>query len=138
MFKNEFKVTQSYIVSKKEKKDIAKKLTLFYSKNVMDYIVANFDEITLHKTTLNKKRILTYQNNPIFFEYDNDTYYPTVYLLNMFPDMLVKKAIIYEETDTYLDNGADLMLKGVLNRAELKKEVSFRLNDLFSVQTVSG
>lgn len=139
MFKNDFTTSQSYILSKKEKKDLFKKHHLRYDSKILDYINKNFETIYMYKTNLNKKRVLTYENNPIFFEYDNDLFYPTVYLLNMFPNLIAnKKAIIYEETDSFLDNGADLMLKGVLNREDIKKNISFKLNDLFVVQTTSG
>jgi predicted ribosome-associated RNA-binding protein Tma20/translation initiation factor 1 (eIF-1/SUI1) len=136
MFKNEINTTQSYILSKKEKKDLCKKWTITYNSQCVEYILKEFNELNIFKTSL-KRRIITYENNPIFFEYDNDLYYPTVYLLNYFPNFVKRKCIIYDETDGYLDNGADLMLKGILNRLDIKKE-SFKLNDLFVVQTVSG
>ena len=56
----------------------------------------------------------------------------------MFPQLIRYKAIIFDETDSYLDNGADLMLKGVVNREIIKKEINFRLNDIFIVETTSG
>jgi predicted ribosome-associated RNA-binding protein Tma20 len=138
MFKNDQKISQSYVMSKKEKKDLGKKLIVSYNKEAIDYLVNKFEELTIHKISNTKKKIITYQNDPILFEFDNDLFFPTVYLLNYFPDMITRKALIYRETDSYLDNGADLMLKGVRNREHIKKNVSFRLNDLFSVQTETG
>lgn len=143
MFKNDFKLTQSYPLSKKEKSDILKKqktLLEIYDIEILEYIFKNIDNITAQKVAMEnqKKRILIFENNPIFFEYDKEIFYPTVYLLNMFPDLIKKKAFIYDETDSYLDNGADLMLKGVINREDIKKNVPFRMNDVFMVITVSG
>jgi hypothetical protein len=56
----------------------------------------------------------------------------------MFPDLIKNISFIYDETDSFLENGADLMLKGVLNKEDIKKNRNFKLNELFSVATVSG
>jgi predicted ribosome-associated RNA-binding protein Tma20/translation initiation factor 1 (eIF-1/SUI1) len=136
MFKNEITTTQSNILSKKDKKDLCKKWTLLYDNKCLNYILKEFNELTIYKTNL-KRKIISYEGNPIFFEYDNDLYYPSVYLLNYFPNFVKRKCIIYDETDSFLDNGADLMLKGILNRYEFKK-LSFKLNDVFAVQTITG
>ena len=137
MFKKEFNVTQSYTLSNKEKKDILKKLRNLDNGIFIDYIQSNFSPMTMEKTSLNKMRILRYENNPIFFEYLENQFLPTIYLLNTFPCLIKKICLIYDETDSYLENGADLMLKGVLNRAELKK-TSFHLNEVFAVLTTNG
>ncbi len=138
--KNEIIPTQLYILSKKDKKDFMKLFKSQYNQEIVEFIFNTFDKIQISKISLenSKKRIMCYENNPIFFEYTNDLFYPTVYLLNMFPDIMTKKAIIYEETDSYLANGADLMLKGVLNREEIKNKGSFKLGDAFYVQTITG
>lgn len=139
MFKNEISLTQSYIISKQEKKEIAKLLKKTYNGKHVDFIFKNFQNLSFHKISGNKKKILFYDNNPIFFEYDHDVFYPTVYLLNMLPNFMTqKKCYIYDETDTYLANGADLMLKGIINREEIKKNLKFRLNDIFCVEKLSG
>jgi len=139
MFKNEINITQSYVLSKKEKKETAKILTKLYDINHVDYIFKNFQNLSFHKISGNKKRILFYDSNPIFFEYNMDIFYPTVYLLNMLPNLMGdRKCSIYDETDEYLANGADLMLKGIINREDIKKNVKFKLNDIFCVETLSG
>ena len=137
MFKKEFNVTQSYTLSNKEKKDIIKKLKTIDNGFFIDYIQSNFSPMTIDKTSLNKMRILKFENNPLFFEYLENQFLPTVYLLNMFPMLMKRVCLIYEDTDSFLENGADLMLKGVLNRVELKK-TNFHLNEVFAVQTTNG
>ena len=48
-------------------------------------------------------------------------------------------SLINDATVEYIINGADLMLKGVINRNDIKNnEISFKLNDLFYFQTVSA
>ena len=48
-------------------------------------------------------------------------------------------ALIYDATVEYIVNGADLMLKGVINRKDIKEnEKPFKLSDLFYVQTETG
>jgi predicted ribosome-associated RNA-binding protein Tma20 len=141
MFKHELTSSQSNLLSKKEKKDLLKKLGIFYNTECVQYMQNNFNgTMTSFKIAIgnSKKRIIFYEGNPVFFEYDNDTFYPTVYLLNQFPELIKKIAVIYDETDKYLDNGADLMLKGVINREDIKKNVPFKLNELFAVITMSG
>lgn len=139
MFKNEIIITQSYVLSKQEKKEIAKILTKSYDAKHVDYVFKNFQNLSFHKNSANKKRILFSDNTPIFFEFDLDVFYPTVYLLNMLPNfMQEKKCYIYDQTDSFLSNGADLMLKGIINRDEIKKNTKFRLNDIFCVETLSG
>lgn len=139
MFKNEIIITQSYVLSKKEKKEIAKLLSKTYDPKHVDYIFKNFQNLSFHKISGNKKRLIFCDNNPIFFEFNMDVFYPTIYLLNMLPNfMQEKKCYIYDETDGYLANGADLMLKGIINREEIKKNVKFKLNDIFCVETLSG
>jgi len=138
--KNELITTQTYILSKKEKKEFLKQLKISFDAEAVEFIFNNFDKMTISKISLenSKRRIISYESNPIFFEYANDAFCPSVYLLNMFPDLMNKRAIIYEDTDSYLANGADLMLKGILNREDIKKKGSFKLGDLFYVQTISG
>ena len=99
MFKNEFKLTQSYILSKKERLDIFKSMKSMleiYDTETLENISQNISNITVQKITMEnyKKRILINENNPIFFEYDKEIFYPTVYLMNMFPDLVKKKAFI--------------------------------------------
>jgi predicted ribosome-associated RNA-binding protein Tma20 len=140
MFKNDLSPSQSYIFSKKEKKDFFKKLGIFYNKITVDIISTKLEaNYVCQKVTIanSKRRIIFYENNPIFFEFDNDNFYPTIYLVNMFPDLIKNFALIYDETDSYLDNGADLMLKGVLNRVDLKNS-NFKMGELFIVVTMSG
>ncbi len=55
----------------------------------------------------------------------------------MFPTLIPKVAFIHDATDSYLNRGADLYMKGVMNNEELKK-ASFKIGDTFIVQTVSG
>jgi predicted ribosome-associated RNA-binding protein Tma20 len=137
MFKKEFNVTQSYTLSNKEKKDILKKLKNLDNGLYIDHILSKFSPMTLEKTNLNKMRVLRFENNPLFFEYSENQFLPTIYLLNMFPSIIKKVCLIYDDTDSYLENGADLMLKGVLNRVEIKKN-NFHLNEVFSVITTNG
>ena len=55
----------------------------------------------------------------------------------MFPTLVNKVALIYDETDTYLDNGADLMMKGVINKDQFKQQ-TFKLGEIMAIQTVKG
>ena len=137
MFKKEFNAAQSNTISNKDKKDILKKLKTIDNTKAIEYIQSNFSPLTMEKLSINKMKILKFENTPIFFEYQEDIFLPTIYLLNMFPSIIKKICLIYGETDTYLENGADLMLKGVLNREDLKK-TNFHLNDVFAVQTDNG
>ena len=137
MFKKEFNVTQSYTLSNKEKKDIIKKLKTLDNAIYIDYIQSNFAPMSIDKTNINKMRLLKFENNPLFFEYLENQFLPTIYLLNMLPMLMKRVCLIYDETDSFLENGADLMLKGVLNRVELKK-TNFHLNEVFVVQTTTG
>ena len=62
-----------------------------------------------------------------------------VYIIKIGKNIIKNVCIIYDETVSYILNGADLMLKGVLNRAEIKNsDKNFSLNEMFYVQTVSG
>ena len=138
MFKKDVLLTSNYDLSNKERKDIIKKLKTNSSlnKDIIKYILKNLTEMTCDKTN-NKKRIISYKGNPILFEYDKELFYPTVYLLNMFPTLVNKVALIYDETDTYLDNGADLMMKGVINKDQFKQQ-TFKLGEIMAIQTVKG
>ena len=146
MFKNDISFTQSHPLSKKEKKEIFKSLKIIFNEEYLNYMTNNFKDMSIHKGSFqNKKRNVIFEgNNPILFEYDKELYYPTVYLLQMFnaglgQNIIKNCSIIYDETVEYIVNGADLMLKGVINRNDIKNnEIMFRLNDLFYVQTVSG
>ena len=109
-------------------------------------MTTNFKDMSIHKGNIqNKKRNVIFEgNNPILFEYDKELYYPSVYLLQMFnaglcENIIKNCALIYDATVEYLVNGADLMLKGVINRYEIKNnEKMFKLSDLFYVQTETG
>ena len=146
MFKNDISFTQSHPLSKKEKKEIFKSLKNMFNEEYLNYMINNFKDMSIHKGSIqNKKRNVIFEgNNPILFEYDKELYYPSVYLLQMFnaglcQNLIKNCSLIYDATVEYIENGADLMLKGVINRNDIKNnEIMFRLNDLFYVQTVSG
>ena len=106
----------------------------------------SFKDLTIHKGNIqNKKRNVIFEgSNPILFEYDKEVYYPTVYLLQLFnagigENIIENFALIYDATVEYIINGADLMLKGVINRENIKNnDKLFKLGDLFYIQTVTG
>ena len=146
MFKNDISFTQSHPLSKKEKKEIFKTLKTLFNEEYLNYMLNNFKDMSIHKGNIqNKKRNVIFEgNNPILFEYDKELYYPTVYLLQMFNaglcfNIIKNCALIYDATVEYIVNGADLMLKGVINRKDIKEnEKLFKLSDLFYVQTETG
>lgn len=146
MFKNEINFTQSHPLSKKEKKEIFKSLSLKYDDEYIKYIISNFNELSIQKGNIqNKKRNVIFNgNNPILFEIDKEKYIPTVYLLEYFNlglgiNIIKNVCIIYDATTEYILNGADLMLKGILNRNLIKNsESNFSLDEIFYVQTISG
>lgn len=145
MFKNEISYTNSHQISKKERKEICSCLSIKYDKNYVEYINLNFKNMSIQKGNIqnHKRNVVLHENNPILFEYDIKYYMPTVYLLQNFnfgigKNIIKNVCVIYDETVSYILNGADLMLKGVLNREEIKKEKTFSLNEMFYVQTVSG
>ncbi len=146
MFKNEINFTQSHPLSKKEKKEIFKSLSSNYDDEYIKYIISNFNELSIQKGSIqNKKRNVIFNgNNPILFEIDKEKYIPTVYLLEYFNlglgiNLIKNVCIIYDETALYILNGADLMLKGILNRQLIKNsENNFSFDEIFYVQTVSG
>ena len=140
MFKNSLIFTQSHILSKKEKKEILSSLSnnIIYDKRIINYISNNFKEITIKKANIsNKKRnIIFYENNPIFFEYEKEIYYPTLFILQYFnmnigKNLIKNFCLIYTDTTKFIINGADLMLKGIINRNlfmfKLKKEKLLQL-----------
>lgn len=144
MFKNEIVFTQSHPLSKKERKEICSLLQYKFDKDITEYISLNFKSLTIQKGNIgnHKRNLIFNDSNPILFEYDNKVYYPTVYLLQMCNygigrNIINKVALIYDATVEYIENGADLMLKGVLNINEIK-DSKFELNDLFYVQTITG
>ena len=146
MFKNDISFTQSHPLSKKEKKEIFKSLKNQFNEEYLNYMLTNFKDMSIHKGNIqNKKRNVIFEGtNPVLFEYDKEVYYPTVYLLQMFnaglcQNIIKNCSLIYDATVEYIVNGADLMLKGVINRNEIKNnDIIFKLNDLFYVQTISG
>ena len=146
MFKNDISFSQSHPLSKKEKKEIFKSLKTLFNEEYLNIMNTNFKDMSIHKGNIqNKKRNVIFEgSNPILFEYDKEIYYPTVYLLQMFNACLCQNiikncAVIYDATVEYIVNGADLMLKGVLNRNDIKNnDIMFKLSDLFYVQTTSG
>ena len=147
MFKNKIILSHSHPLSKKEKKDIVKQLksSYKYAENDLNYILTSFNEMKIQKASVQNKKInIIFEGQyPIFFEYDKNMYLPTVYALEMFnrpPSTLLKNIVlIHDQTSEFLLNGADLMLKGVLNLSELKNSVSnFPMGEPFFIETTSG
>ena len=146
MFKNDISFSQSHPLSKKEKKEIFKSLKNLFNEEYLNIMTNNFKDMSIHKGNIqNKKRNVVFEgSNPILFEYDKEIYYPTVYLLEMFnaglcENIIKNCALIFDATVEYIINGADLMLKGVINRNLIKNnDKNFKLNDLFYVQTETG
>ena len=50
MFKNEISTTQSYVLSKKEKKDLSKRLNQLYNVENIAHIMNKFPELYIFKT----------------------------------------------------------------------------------------
>ena len=146
MFKNDISLNQSHPLSKKEKKEIFKSLKDIFKEEYLNIMISSFKDMSIHKGNIqNKKRNIIFEGqNPILFEYDKEQYYPTIYLLELFNagighNIIQNCALIYDATVEYIINGADLMLKGVLNRNVIKNsEKNFKLGDLFYVQTNTG
>ena len=138
MFKNEISYTNSHQISKKERKEICSCLSIKYDKTYVEYININFKNMSIQKGNIqnHKRNVVLHENNPILFEYDIKYYMPTVYLLQNFnfgigKNIIKNVCIIYDETVSYILNGADLMLKGVLNRAEIKNSDKKPLSGTF-------
>ena len=146
MFKNDISLNQSHPLSKKEKKEIFKSLKNIFKEEYLNIMLSSFKDMSIHKGNIqNKKRNVIFEgSNPILFEYDKELYYPSIYLLQLFnagigENIIPNYALIYDATVEYIENGADLMLNGVINRNDIKKsEKSFKLGDLFYVQTNTG
>lgn len=144
MFKNKIVFTQSYPLSKKERKEICATLRWKFDKDIIEYISTNLKTMTIQKGNIMnyKRNVIFNESNPILFEYDTNIYYPTVYLLQMCNfgigrNIITKVALIHEATVEYIVNGADLMIKGVINRTAIQQS-RFNINDLFYVQTDTG
>ena len=146
MFKNDISLNQSHPLSKKEKKEIFKSLKNIFKEDYLNIMLSSFKDMSIHKGNIqNKKRNVIFEgSNPILFEYDKELYYPSIYLLQLFnagigENIIPNYALIYDATVEYIENGADLMLNGVINRNDIKNsEKSFKLGDLFYVQTNTG
>ena len=146
MFKNDISLNQSHPLSKKEKKEIFKSLKNIFKEEYLNIMLSSFKDMSIHKGNIqNKKRNVIFEgSNPILFEYDKELYYPSIYLLQLFnagigENIIPNYALIYDATIEYIENGADLMLNGVINRNEIKNsEKTFKLGDLFYVQTNTG
>ena len=146
MFKNDISLNQSHPLSKKEKKEIFKSLKNIFKEEYLNIMLSSFKDMSIHKGNIqNKKRNVIFEgSNPILFEYDKELYYPSIYLLQLFnagigENIIPNYALIYDATVEYIENGADLMLNGVINRNDIKNsEKTFKLGDLFYVQTNTG
>lgn len=137
MFKKDFNISNISIMSNKERKEfIVSKLKIKYDCSIIeDYLCSK--KWSSAKFSGSKKKIILYNEEPIFFEYDKDIFFPTVYLLNMIPHFVKNTCIIFPDTDSFLDNGADLMWKGILNK-DIIQNTSFQLSTLFKVTTIDG
>ena len=80
MFKNEINFSQSHPLSKKEKKEIFKTLSLKYEDEYIKYIISNFNELSIQKGKIQseKRNELFNENNSILFEIDKDKYIPGI------------------------------------------------------------
>ena len=134
--KDEIIISQQNIMSNKERKEFISVYLkkLFDSSLIETHLFES--KWQSQKIAGSKKRIIFYEENPIFFEYDKDIYFPTVYLLNRIPMIIKYDCLIYPDTDDYLKNGADLMVKGILNRKIFP--TSFQLGTCFKVITLNG
>lgn len=139
MFKKQFQTSSTNVLSKADRKE-------FYNKKIKNSFLNNTELIeqylfeykwyVVKLSGIKKYFIMTCINNekiPLFFEYDKDVFYPTVYTLNLIPDLIKDRiCLIYPETNLYLENGADLMIKGILN-FDIIKSLKFNLGNLFKV-----
>lgn len=132
-----FTISQTNIMSNKDRKEfINYHLKKSYQ---IDEIEKHFfnSKWSISKLSGSKKRIVFFESDPIFYEYDKDIYYPTIYALNIIPNLIKNVCYIHPETDSFLNNGADLMCNGIINYQEIKSS-KFMLGSLFRVTTSKG
>ncbi|VDM46510.1 unnamed protein product [Toxocara canis] len=82
--------------------------------------------------------VYTFDKNPLLFEIEDDpNLYPTVYLCWISPE-LFPTLLVHEQVFTHLENGADLMLPGVVYRRGAFPEFDRRFPVAISIITRDG
>uniref|UniRef100_A0A1I7WWI8 PUA domain-containing protein n=1 Tax=Heterorhabditis bacteriophora TaxID=37862 RepID=A0A1I7WWI8_HETBA len=112
MFKKPFTVKKNTNMRNSEVRKLLKRLPSAvvdeFDKKVQ---IAHVKLMAFNNTTMN---VYTFDKNPMFFDFDSDdVLFPTVYFSWKLPAMF-PTLVVHEPVFTYLQNGADLMLPGVI------------------------
>ncbi|KAK5578503.1 hypothetical protein RB653_008175 [Dictyostelium firmibasis] len=121
LFKNAFTVSSQSVMRGSDVKKLKQKVMDKY-KGVtieqIDSLINKKKDIGIVKLP-NKIQLISHQNDPIFFEF-NDAIYPTVYTFFKIPTFLTV-IYIYPQVYHYIESGADLMFQGILNKNDVPK-----------------
>ncbi|KAN0029831.1 hypothetical protein ACTA71_007968 [Dictyostelium dimigraforme] len=121
LFKNSFTVSSQSVMRGSDVKKLKQKVMDKYkgvTNEQIDLLINKKKDVGMVKLP-NKIQLISHQNDPIFFEF-NDMIYPTVYTFFKIPTFL-PVIYIYPQVYQYIESGADLMFQGILNKDDVPK-----------------
>ena len=135
MFKKPYKLSTQSILSTKDRKNLISQLQKQFDLKPASS-VSILTEWKVKKIEKSKVLIYTDQINPLFVDStSNHNLFPTLYAFNFFPDLVKWVFYICPTVSKFIENGANLMWKGVLNFEEIG---NFKVDDLAVVRTTLG
>lgn len=136
MFKKHYKITTQSILSSKDRKKLFSELQKQFDKESIVQLNKLSPEMYVQK--VEKSKIVIYRNalNPLFVApISNENIFPTIYALDLFPNLVKQVFYISDDVLYFIENGANLMWKGVINFYQLQH---FNSDELVSIRLISG
>ena len=136
MFKKPFKVASQHVIAAKDRKKMRQDLSDQFDKYSVEKLFIYAE--TLTATKLEKSKIIIYRDetDPLIIDStSNKDYFPSVYAVAMFPDLVKHVFTLKPEVEKFLKNGAQLMWPGVANFESLP---DFQGDEVVAIKTSEG
>lgn len=136
MFKKPFKVASQHVIAAKDRKKMRQDLSDQLDKDSVEKLFIYAETITAQK--LEKSKIIIYRDetDPLIIDStSNKDYFPTVYAVMMFPDLVKHVFTLKPDVEKFLKNGAQLMWPGVANFENLP---DFKGDEVVAIKTSEG
>jgi translation initiation factor 2D len=137
MFKKQFKIASQHLISAKDRKKM--KLDMIaqhFDKESVEKLFVYADSLTAQKLEKSKITIYRDEADPLIVDSTSGKdYFPSVYCLMMFPDLVKIVFELKHEVEHFLYNGAQLMWPGIANFGSLP---DFQGDEVVAIKTSEG
>ena len=136
MFKKPFKISQKHNQSGKERKKLQGALECQFDKQAISELFKETKNFVISKIEKSKTIIISDETDPLIVDTTGKgDYYPTIYLLNRYPQLVKIVFLLKPGVENFIFKGANLMWPGV---ACVDTHKNFYPEELVAIVTADG